>query len=77
MLCLQEACRLLDKYGALLSGSGHESQEAKRVKRWEQNDYYSSDEDEYLDRTKTIQVKNLGCQNFTIFYAGIFICYMN
>jgi protein phosphatase 1D len=55
---MQEACRLLDKYGVLNSANaGHESSEAKRVKRWEQNDYYSSDEDEYLDRTKTIQVR--------------------
>ncbi len=33
-----------------------DSAEVKRARKWEANDYYSSDEDEYLDRTSTIQV---------------------
>lgn len=56
--CALEACRLLDKYGVLSSSqSAQESAEAKKVRKWEENDYYSSDEDEYLDRTKAIQDK--------------------
>lgn len=33
-----------------------ESEEKKRARKWEENDFYSSDEDEYLDRTSNIKV---------------------
>ena len=34
-----------------------ESAVEKKVKRWEEDDFYASDEDEFLDRTGSIQVK--------------------
>ncbi|XP_065902458.1 kanadaptin-like isoform X1 [Dysidea avara] len=52
--CALEACRLLDSYGMLRQASqGHK----KKVKNWEEDDFYSSDEDSFLDRTGTIEKK--------------------
>ena len=50
-----EACRILDRLN-LLNPSQQTAAE-KKVKRWEEDDFYASDEDEYLDRTGTIQKK--------------------
>ena len=54
--CALEACRILDRRGVLRS-SNHESRSKRSAKKWEENDYYDSDEDEFLDRTGTLEVK--------------------
>merc|ERR1712178_407183 len=48
------ACRMLDKAGVLRSDASTK----KLVTRdWKENDYYDSDEDEFLDRTDQLQRK--------------------
>jgi len=53
--CALEACKILDMYG-LLRQSTHESRKRKE-KNWEQEDFYDSDEDNFLDRTGDIDAK--------------------
>ncbi|KAL3874661.1 hypothetical protein ACJMK2_037643 [Sinanodonta woodiana] len=53
--CALEACRILDRQG-LLRASKHESRKKKK-RNWEDDDFYDSDEDIYLDRTGTIEKK--------------------
>ncbi|KAK3608661.1 hypothetical protein CHS0354_042673 [Potamilus streckersoni] len=53
--CALEACRILDKQG-LLRASKHESRKKKK-RNWEDDDFYDSEEDTYLDRTGTIEKK--------------------
>lgn len=50
-----EACRILDRNG-LLRQSQHEGRKRKK-KNWEEEDFYDSDEDTFLDRTGTIEKK--------------------
>ncbi|ODM90299.1 Kanadaptin [Orchesella cincta] len=50
-----KACQILDSHG-LLRGSNQESRKRKE-KKYEDEDYYSSDEDTFLDRTGTIEKK--------------------
>ncbi|XP_048586312.1 kanadaptin isoform X2 [Nematostella vectensis] len=57
LACATEACRLLDANG-LLRQSSHESKKQKQ-KNWEENDYYDSDEDTFLDRTGSIEKKRV------------------
>ncbi|XP_022335105.1 kanadaptin-like [Crassostrea virginica] len=53
--CALEACRVLDRMG-LLRAATHESRKRKK-KNWEDDDYYDSDEDTFLDRTGDIEKK--------------------
>ncbi|XP_015367727.1 PREDICTED: kanadaptin, partial [Diuraphis noxia] len=53
--CALEACKILDMYG-LLRQSTHESRKRKE-KNWEEEDFYDSDDDNFLDRTGDIDVK--------------------
>ncbi|KAH3699321.1 hypothetical protein DPMN_074277 [Dreissena polymorpha] len=53
--CALEACRILDKHGELRK-SAQESRK-KKGKNWEDDDFYDSDEDTYLDRTGVIEKK--------------------
>ncbi|XP_066251249.1 kanadaptin [Euwallacea similis] len=53
--CALEACRMLDRAGVLRQAM-HESKKRK-TRDWEENDYYDSDEDTFLDRTGTIEKK--------------------
>ncbi|XP_032667757.1 kanadaptin isoform X4 [Odontomachus brunneus] len=50
-----EACRILDRHG-LLRQANHESRKRK-ARNWEEEDYYDSDEDNFLDRTGTVERK--------------------
>ena len=50
-----EACRILDRLNLL--NPSHQSAAEKKVKRWEEDDFYASDEDEFLDRTGSIEQK--------------------
>lgn len=53
--CALEACRLLDRLG-LLRQANHESRKRK-AKNWEEEDFYDSDEDTFLDRTGAVEKK--------------------
>nr|CAG4649982.1 EOG090X026V [Sida crystallina] len=53
--CALEACRILDRHG-LLRQSTHEAKR-QRKKRFNDEDYYSSDEDTFLDRTGAVERK--------------------
>ncbi|KAM7536873.1 hypothetical protein Aperf_G00000080908 [Anoplocephala perfoliata] len=57
--CALEACRMLDRLGQF--DANKEGAEAVRRARerayWQENDYYSSDEDTFLDRTGQIEVR--------------------
>lgn len=53
--CALEACRVLDRHG-LLRQATHEGRKRK-TRNWEEQDYYDSDEDNFLDRTGTVERK--------------------
>lgn len=51
--CALEACRTLDRMGLLRQS--HQESRQKKKKKWEENDYYDSDEDPFFDRTGQIE----------------------
>lgn len=53
--CALEACRILDRHGELRKAA-QESRKRKQ-KNWEDDDFYDSDEDTFLDRTGAIEKK--------------------
>ncbi|XP_047118965.1 kanadaptin isoform X2 [Schistocerca piceifrons] len=53
--CALEACRVLDRFGMLRQAT-HESRKRK-AKNWEEDDFYDSDEDTFLDRTGAVEKK--------------------
>lgn len=53
--CALEACRILDRHGELRK-SAQESRKRKQ-RNWEDDDFYDSDDDVYLDRTGAIEKK--------------------
>ncbi|VDN98193.1 unnamed protein product [Rodentolepis nana] len=56
--CALEACRMLDRLGQFDTNRGAEAVRRAREKAyWEENDYYSSDEDTFLDRTGQVEVR--------------------
>jgi len=48
-----EACRVLDRLGVLRPSQ--QTRMERKVKKWEEDDFYDSDEDEFLDRTGDIE----------------------
>ena len=50
-----EACRVLDRLGLLKQSQ--QTRMERKVKKWEDDDFYDSDEDEFLDRTGDIEQK--------------------
>ena len=50
-----EACRILDRLGLLKQSQ--QTRMERKVKKWEDDDFYDSDEDEFLDRTGDIEQK--------------------
>ncbi|CAD5119749.1 DgyrCDS8344 [Dimorphilus gyrociliatus] len=56
--CYLEACRILDRIGELTKSTTYEKRKTQK-KIWEENDYYDSDDDEFLDRTGDIEKKRL------------------
>ncbi|KAG8431481.1 hypothetical protein GDO86_018577, partial [Hymenochirus boettgeri] len=52
IVCFLEACRMLDMRGLL-------RQEAAKSQNWEDEDYYDSDDDTFLDRTGVVEKKRL------------------
>lgn len=53
--CALEACRILDRHG-LLRQANHQSKLKKKKRNYDE-DYYSSDEDTFLDRTGAVERK--------------------
>lgn len=57
--CALEACRVLDAQGVLRESKDGKSTAKRKQKDWENNDFYDSDEDNYLDRTGDIEKKRI------------------
>nr|CAB3266293.1 kanadaptin [Phallusia mammillata] len=51
--CALEACRIMDRHGLFKRTERHR----RKVKQWEKDDYYDSDEDQFLDRTGDLEQK--------------------
>ncbi|TPP58494.1 Smad nuclear interacting protein [Fasciola gigantica] len=59
--CALEACRLLDRLGEFdpNKNAAGPSKMVRSKRYWEENDYYSSDEDTFTDRTGQVERKRL------------------
>ncbi|EDV22213.1 uncharacterized protein TRIADDRAFT_64173 [Trichoplax adhaerens] len=53
--CALDGCRILEAYGMLRSSVSIK----RKRKNWEDNDYYDSDEDNFLDRTGDLENKRI------------------
>ncbi len=56
--CLAALGRILNSEG-LLKQTHHQAAKKKKQKDWESNDFYDSDEDNFLDRTGQVERKRL------------------
>lgn len=57
LACALEACRLLDMHGELRKAQAQGRE--RKARDWQTNDFLSSDEDEFLDRTGDIERKRI------------------
>jgi len=58
LLCATDACRIIQAYD-MMQNKCSEDQRVKRQRELEANDYYDSDDDNYLDRTGSVEKKRL------------------
>ena len=60
-------CRVQRNRKGLLRQANHESRRKRMEKKWEDDDFYASDEDEFLDRTGSIEKKRKNRQDLIKF----------
>ena len=63
---LSEECRVKRNRKGLLRQANQESRKRRQERKWEDDDFYASDEDEFLDRTGNIEKKRKNRDNFQL-----------